>query len=339
MNDSKKYKLTVLGSSIVDVLSHQEEKFLGDNNLSKGSMQLVAYEEIKNLYDSLGSIKECSGGSAANTAAGFAMLGGKCAFIGKSKNDRLGELYREEIEKVGVEYTSEHTESGISTAKCLVLVTENADENGVKKFERTMITYLDAEIHLTENDINEETIKNSEVIFFEGYLFDNPEARKAVLKAVRIAEQNNIKVSFTLSDPFCVDRHREDFTDLVENHADMIFANEHEAAALFKKERFEDALEKFKPLNPLCFITRSEKGSVIVDGGKVNEIAPILHNQVTDVTGAGDIYASGVLYGLTHGMGLVESGNLGSACASEVVKQIGARPERNLKELLQKQAA
>lgn len=328
------FDIVVLGSSIVDLISYKPIDFLKENGLEKASMQLKEYDEIKNLYDKLGSATECSGGSAANSAAGAAMLGADCAFIGKTREDYLGKVFNREIEKAGVKHITQTTNQGLSTPKCIILVTEEEDKFGNKDIERTMATYLDPDVAICEDDIDEEIIKNAKIIFFEGYLYDNPNSKAAVEKAIKIAKENDTKVSFTLSDPFCVDRHRSDFVDVVENKADIIFANESEANSLYQSQDIRNILHKFTSLETISCITRSQNGSYIIKDGNVHDIEPVLHSEVYDVTGAGDIYAAGFLYGFVNEFPVEKSGHLASLCASEVIKYIGARPATDLKDLL-----
>ncbi len=330
----KKYKLLGLGSAIVDVISYGSEKFIKDNNLQKGSMTLVDAETADNLYSKMSSATECSGGSSANTCAGFGILGGDVAFLGKVKDDYLGRVFRKEIEKAQVDFPLPASSKGLSTSKCLIIVTEEEQASGRKKVERTMATYLEFDIIISKNDINEELIGSSEVIFFEGYLFDHPNSKEAVLKAIEIAKKVGTKIAFTLSDPNCIKRNKQDLLHIVKNYADLIFANEHEAEALFDEPNVRKNLANFTSLKATSCITRGEHGSYIVEKGKIYDIDSVRTDDIYDVTGAGDAYAAGFLYGYTHDLSPEKSGKLASMCATEVIKYIGGRPNTDLSILL-----
>ncbi|HCR86265.1 MAG TPA: adenosine kinase [Alphaproteobacteria bacterium] len=331
---NKEYGVIGLGSAIVDIISYKKQEFLDKNNLPKGAMKLVDAKTAKILYEQLGVATECSGGSSANTIAGFSLLGGKSAFIGKTKNDYLGKIFKKEIEKAGAKLIAEPSEKGASTSKCIIIVTEEELEGNRKRVERTMATYLDFDVLISEQDIKEEDIKNSEILFFEGYLFDNPDAKAAVKKAIKFAKIHNTKVAFTLSDPFCVQRHKNDFIKLCEQDADIIFANENESLALYEGADLREVLHKFIALNAISCLTKGDQGSYVIESGKIYDIEAVKVDEVYDVTGAGDMYAAGFLYGLTQNYNVEKCGHIASLCAAEVIKYLGARPVTDMKKLI-----
>ncbi len=332
----KKYQLIGIGSAILDVLSYKPSQFLKDNQLETGSMKLVDFDTAQKLYENLGSATECSGGSTANTVAAFSMLGGRSAFIGKTRDDFAGRVFKKELENVGAQFISQTTSAGLSTSKCVILVTEEEGFMGRKRVERTMATYLDPKVVIDESDINEEVIKSAEIIMAEGYLFDNKNSRAAVLKAAEIAKKHGVKFAFSLSDPFCVQRHKEDFTKIVESSVDILFANEHEAAALYGGEDIKRLLHKFTETPGIKCITKSENGSYVIVDGKLHDIEPVKTPAVYDVTGAGDCYAAGFLFGLANGHDAEISGKIASYTATEVIKYLGARPLTDLSVLYDK---
>jgi sugar/nucleoside kinase (ribokinase family) len=314
-----------VGNAIVDVLSQADEEFLSRLGLVKGAMKLIEAEEAEALYGSMGPGLEMSGGSAANTLAGLASLGGRGAYIGKVHDDTLGGVFTHDIRSLGVEFQTAPTSFGPPTARCLILVTPDA--------QRTMNTYLGACALLGPEDIDAELIKAAQVTYLEGYLFDRPEAKDAFRRAAAIAHAANRKVSLTLSDSFCVDRHREDFLDLVDNHVDILFANEQEITSLFETTDWDEAVAAVRERCEVAALTRSEKGSVIVGDSQTVPVPAAHVERVVDTTGAGDLYSSGFLYGVTHGADLAECGRLGSVCAAEVISHFGARPETSLRSL------
>jgi sugar/nucleoside kinase (ribokinase family) len=328
---NKTLKLLGIGNSIVDVIAYKDVQFLEQNNFPKGSMKLVDFKTCDDLYNQLGSAIECSGGSAANTLAGFAMLGGSASFVGKVKDDLFGNLFISELDKVGVKFVASPAKSGDPTGRCVIFVTEEKTVIGnMPKIERTMATYLGASTQISEADIKLELIEQAEVIFFEGYLFDSPSAAKAIYKAIEIAEASDTKIAFTLSDPFCVDRHREEFRKLVDKHVDILFSNESEIKSLFQIEETNKALSKLQGVCEVACITRGDKGSYIIWGDGIYDIEVAKVDEVYDVTGAGDLYAAGFLYGYTHNLGPEKSGKLASQCAAEVIKYLGGRPNTRL---------
>jgi len=314
-----------IGNAIVDVLARASDAMLGELGLAKGSMTLVDAEAAHALYRKMGPAIECSGGSAANTIAGIASLGGRAAFIGKVKSDTLGAVFRHDIVSLGVHFATSPAADGAATARCLVFVTPDA--------QRTLQTYLGASVELGPEDIDADVVAAAEITYLEGYLYDPPRAQAAFRKACDIAHTAGRKVALSLSDPFCVNRHRSAFRALVEGEVDILFANEHEIMALYETRRFEEAIEAVRGECEIACLTRSDKGSLILseEGLEVIEAAPVA--KVVDTTGAGDLYAAGFLYGHTHGYGVRASARLASLCAAEVIGHLGARPETPLGEL------
>lgn len=317
-----KLDVVSIGNAIVDVLSRTEDDFLVNNHIKKGAMTLIEAAQAEALYSKMGPAMEMSGGSAANTAAGLASLGAKVGYIGKVGPDQLGNVFRHDIRAAGVTFETPGLTHGAPTARCMVMITPDA--------QRTMCTYLGACVLLTHHDLDEDMIKGAKVTYLEGYLFDREQAKEAFRQAAKMAHAAGKKVALTLSDPFCVDRHRDEFLELVKNHVDILFANEQEILSLYKT----DDVSKVKPHCELAMITRSEKGSVIVhEKGRINVKAePVA--RVMDTTGAGDLYAAGFLYGYTQGKPLEVCGRIASIAAAEIVAQVGARPQRNLAKLL-----
>ncbi len=314
-----------IGNAIVDVLAHAGDIFLEDNGLNKGAMTLVDAARAAELYEAMGPAMEISGGSAANTLVALASLGGHGAFIGKVRNDQLGGIFRHDIQAAGVAFDTPAASSGPPTARCLIFVTPDA--------QRTMQTYLGACVDLSPGDIDEKMVAAAKVTYLEGYLWDPPQAKQAFLKAAEIAHKAGRKVALSLSDPFCVERHRKEFRDLVAKHVDILFANEHEIQSLFETESFDDVFQHIRGMCDVAALTRSERGSVIVSGEEVHIIDAMPMGDVVDSTGAGDAYAGGFLYGLTRGFDLAHCGHLASLAAGEVISHFGARPESSLAEL------
>jgi len=274
----------------------------------------------------MGPGPECSGGSAANTIAGLASLGGRGAFIGKVHDDTLGKVFSHDIRAMGVTFQTLPALTGEPTARCLVFVTPDA--------QRTMQTFLGASSSLGPADVDEALVADAAVTYLEGYLWDPPQAKAAFIKAAEIAHQADRLVALSLSDPFCVDRHRDDFLTLVNDHVDVLFANEDEITALYQTDDFDTALQKVRVQCKIAALTRSEKGSVVVSGDAVHVIDAEPVATVKDTTGAGDSFAAGFLYGLTQGHDLATAAQIGSIAAAEVISHLGARPETSLKELV-----
>jgi fructokinase len=332
---NKKYDLLAIGNAIVDVISYQTKEFLDQNNLAKGSMTLVDLDTSKNLYQKLSTGTECSGGSAANSAAGFALLGGKAAFHGKVKDDYLGKVFKKEIEKAGVEYLTSFSEKEGDTAKCIIFVTEEESKLGKKTVERTMATHLDFNIIIEAEDILEEQVKSSNIVFFEAYLLDTDLGKSAVRKSIKTAKENNIKVAMSLSDQFCIERHMDEITKIVEEDIDIVFGNQQEYETLFKEEDIRKIYHKILNDEKIYCITKSEHGSTIVNNGAIYDIEATKVENVYDVTGAGDLYVSGFLYGFSRGWDFERCGKLASLCSADVIKQIGARPIYDISYLIE----
>ena len=311
-----------IGNAIVDVIAHAEESFITENRLKKGAMTLIDAEQARSLYDKMGPAIEMSGGSAANTIAGLAALGGETGFIGKVCDDELGDVFRHDITAVGVVFSTPALTDQPPTARCLIVVTPDA--------QRTMHTYLGASVELGPEDIDAGLIASAQITYLEGYLWDRPKAKEAFRTAATIARKAGRKVALTLSDVFCVERHRESFRELIEGHCDILFGNEDEMRALYQTQSLEDAFAAVRGECGIVAITRSEKGSLIMEGPTLFEVAAAPVDRIVDTTGAGDLYAAGFLHGLTRGKHLAECGRIGSFAAAEVLSHFGARPECDL---------
>ena len=318
--------VAALGNAIVDVIVKVENSFLVDNSIEKGVMTVIDADQAEALYNKLVVETEMSGGSAANTVAGLASMGGRGAFIGKVRNDELGAIFQRDIRSLGVRFDTPPATSGAGTARCLVLVTEDA--------ERTMNTYLGACVGLETEDVDADLIRASDVTYLEGYLWDPPGAKAAFRRALRIAHESGRAVALTLSDPFCVDRYREEFAELVAESVDILFANEREIISLYKAKDLTDAVRQVRSHCKVAALTLGARGSMVVSGSEVHtvEVAPVA--QVVDTTGAGDMYAAGFLFGYTGGYDLATCGAYGSIAAAEVISHYGARPVTPLSELI-----
>ncbi|MGB1627521.1 MAG: adenosine kinase, partial [Miltoncostaeaceae bacterium] len=277
-------------------------------------------------YGTLGPGVECSGGSAANTVVGAAMLGVRTAFVGRVRDDQLGHVFTHDIRAAGVQFDTAPATDGPETAVCMVMVTPDA--------HRTMCTHLGASIELGPDDVDEALVRNSAVLYLEGYLWDPPGAREAMRRAIRIAKDEGRAVALSLSDPFAVDRHRADFLDLVDNDVDILFANEHELTSLYGIDDLDTAFNEVMPLVKVAACTRGEHGAVIVGDGETHVIPAEPAVQVVDTTGAGDLFAAGFLAGWTQGRNLHGCGRMGAVAAAEVISHLGARPEADLRALV-----
>ncbi len=311
-----------IGNAIVDVLVHADDAFLDAHGLAKGAMALIDAEQAASLYADMGPGVEVSGGSAANTLAGLAALGGAGAFVGMVCDDQLGQVFAHDIRAAGVAFDTPPAAEGPPTARCLIVVTPDA--------QRTMSTYLGACVELGPGDVDEALVAAARITYLEGYLWDPSGAKEAFRKAHRIAHQNGRQVALSLSDPFCVDRHRDEFLDLVADHIDVLFANEVEITSLYRVDSFDEALQQVRGHCEIAALTRSGKGSVIVAGDEVHVVDAHPVERVVDTTGAGDLFAAGFLHGVTQGWGLARSARLGGLVAAEVIGHIGARPEADL---------
>ena len=314
-----------IGNALVDVLSQESEAFVTAQRLVKGAMQLVDEARASELYAAMGPAVEVSGGSAANTIVGVASFGGRAHYVGKVRDDQLGEVFRHDLRSVGVGYSTSAATSGPATGRCLIVVTPDA--------QRTLTTYLGASVQLGPADVDKGVIERAAILYLEGYLFDPPEAQRAFHAAAGVAHAAGRKVALTLSDPFCVDRHRAAFRDLVERHVDILFANEAEIRALYEAADFDAALQQVRRHCAVAALTRSERGSVVVAGDDVHVIDAHPVRAVVDTTGAGDLYAAGFMFGLSRGRSLQACGRLGSLAAAEVISYVGARPQTPLAQL------
>jgi sugar/nucleoside kinase (ribokinase family) len=323
-----RYDVVGIGNAIVDIIGRCDDVFLHKHDLRKGFMRLVDAEEAERLYALLGTGIERSGGSAANTIAGLASFGARSAFIGRVAEDQFGEVFAHDIRAIGVAFDTPPATGGAPTATCIIFVTPDG--------ERTMNTFLGASTELGPQEIDEALIISAQVTYLEGYLFDKPDAKEAFRRAADIAAKAGRKTALTLSDAFCVDRHRNDFRKLVHHGVDILFANEKEITALYEVNRFEEAVAAVRRDCEIAVLTRSERGSVIVTERATIDIRPEPVAKVVDVTGAGDLYAAGFLFGFTRGLSLADCGRLGSLAAAEVIGHIGARPEQPLKQLARK---
>lgn len=323
---SSLFEVVGLGNAIVDVLCVVDDSLLVTQSLRKGSMQLVDEEYAEALYAQMGPATECSGGSAANTLAGMASLGSACAFIGKVRDDELGAIFTHDLRSVGVRFQTKPATQGPGTGRCLVMVTQDA--------QRTMTTYLGACSHVREEDIDPALISNADITYVEGYLWDDPATKQAIRKAISIAKQSTKKVSLTLSDRYCVERHREEFHAMVKESVNVLFSNEPEIMALTQTKTVEDAIAAMRNQCPLAVITRSEKGCIILQGDQTVEVPGVFVRNVVDTTGAGDLFAAGFLYGYVRGWELEQCGALGNRCGAEIIQHIGARSQFPLNKLL-----
>ncbi|HXD97918.1 MAG TPA: adenosine kinase [Candidatus Acidoferrum sp.] len=314
-----------IGNALVDVLSQEDEAFLAGQGLVKGAMQLVDEARARELYAAMGPAVEISGGSAANTIVGVASFGGRAHYVGKVRDDQLGEVFSHDLRAVGVGYSTPAATTGPPTGRCLIVVTPDA--------QRTLTTYLGASVHLGPGEIDKRLIERASILYLEGYLFDPPEAQRAFRAAADMAHAAGRKVALTLSDPFCVDRHRDAFRELVERHVDVLFANEAEIRSLYRTTDFDGALRQVRGHCAVAALTRSERGSVVVAGDEVHVIAASPVKTVVDTTGAGDLYAAGFMIGLSRGLDPATCGRLGSLAAAEVISHVGARPQTPLAEL------
>jgi sugar/nucleoside kinase (ribokinase family) len=320
------YDVVGIGNALVDVIAHADEAFLVGEGLVKGSMNLVDTDRAVQLYGNLAAAVEMSGGSAANTMCGIASFGGRAAYIGKVSDDDLGQVFGHDLRAVGVQFRAGTLEPGVPTGRSIILVTPDA--------ERTMNTYLGSASLLEPDDVHEQTVAAGQVLYMEGYLYDRPEAMEAFRFAAKVAHANGRKVSLSLSDSFCVDRHRDAFLALVADDVDILFGNEDEVTSLYEARSFDAAIERARGECQLAAITCGSRGSLVVTPDEVIEVPcePVEH--VLDTTGAGDLYAAGFLFGLTHGRPLAECGNLGSIAAAEVISHVGPRPLVELRSLL-----
>ncbi len=322
-----RYDVLTVGNAIVDIIARAEEDFLVKENITKAAMNLIDAERAEHLYSVMGPAIEASGGSASNTAAGVASLGGQAAYFGKVADDHLGGIFTHDIRAIGVNFDTKPLDGTPPTARSMIFVTPDG--------ERTMNTYLGACVELGPEDIDADVVASSKVTYFEGYLWDPPRAKDAIRLAAKIAHENDRQVAITLSDSFCVDRYRVEFLDLMRSGTvDIIFANDAEIKSLYQTVDLETALNALKNDVGLAVVTQGENGSIVVapEGRVVVDAHPI--ERLEDTTGAGDLYASGFLFGLTQGRSMEDCAKIGGLAAAEVIEHIGPRPQVSLKDLL-----
>jgi sugar/nucleoside kinase (ribokinase family) len=314
-----------IGNALVDVISSVDDDFIAAHDFPRGATTMVELDRAETVYADLPPAQEISGGSCANTIAGLASFGASVAFIGRVRDDQLGKVYTHDLRSLGVHFDVSPATTGPATGRCLVMVTPDA--------QRTQCTYLGASTFIGPEDVDPDVVARAQVTYLEGYLWDQPPAKDAIRKAAAAARDAGRRVALTLSDPFCVERHRSEFRALVEHEIDVLFANETEICSLYEVDDFDAALQRVRRHCQIAALTRSERGSVVVAGDEVHVIDAHPVDRVVDTTGAGDQYAAGFLYGLTRGLDLGTCGRLGSAAAAEVISHFGARPLVSLAEL------
>ena len=323
---NKNFDLIGLGNAIVDIIVNIEDEFLEINNLDKGPMNLITSDQSQTLLKNCKVIKQISGGSSANTVVCLAELGNYVQFIGRVKNDQFGNFFSSDIKKSKTTFNTPPTNEGASTAHSIILITPDA--------QRTMCTYLGASIEFEPKDIDFSVLKESKYLYLEGYLWDSELAKKAFIKAAQIAKQSNTKIILSLSDSFCVDRHRESFLELIDNYVDIVFCNESEVLSLFKKDKLADCQEDLSSLCELVVVTLGSNGSLVVNNDNIVVIKSMTKEKVIDTTGAGDIYAGGFIHGLINNYSLKKCGEIGSICAGHIITQLGSRSNIDFRELI-----
>jgi sugar/nucleoside kinase (ribokinase family) len=316
-----------IGNALVDVISSVDAAFVQAHGFPHGATTMVDLEQAESVYEDLPPAQEISGGSCANTIAGLASFGATAAFIGRVRDDQLGKVYTHDLRSLGVHFDVAPATTGPATGRCLVMVTPDA--------QRTQCTYLGASTYIAPEDVDPVVVAGGQVTYLEGYLWDQPSAKDAIRKAAAAARAADRRVSLTLSDPFCVDRHRTEFRALVEHEIDVLFANEVEICSLYEVDDFDSALQRVRHHCQIAALTRSERGSIVVAGDELHVVDASPVDRVVDTTGAGDQYSAGFLYGLTRGHDLATCGHLGSAAAAEVISHFGARPLVSLADLAQ----
>ncbi len=326
-----KYDVIALGNAIMDVIASVDDAFLEDKEIPKARTNLIDEARADYLYNELPEDRlETSGGSAGNTVAALMSFGGKAGFMGKVADDSLGEAYIQDMERIGAVFSGSPLKGGLTTARSMIAVTPDG--------ERSMNTFLGASTEFSADDVDETLIQQSTWLYLEGYLFDKPAAKTAFVHASEIAQKAGCKVAVTMSDVFCVERHRESFQYLVRDHIDLVFANEDELKSLYEKDDFDDALKALAENTRFAAVTRSEKGSVVLKDGEISHVPTTPLEKVVDATGAGDAYAAGVFYGLSLNAEMTRCAELGHLAAAEVISHYGPRPVANLHELAAKKA-
>ncbi|MEM1370662.1 MAG: adenosine kinase [Pseudomonadota bacterium] len=321
----KPYDVLGIGNAIVDIIAKCDDALLAKHDAPKGSMRLIDGNAMDAIFADMSSSIQASGGSASNTMVGIASFGGKSAFIGKLADDAFGKTFAEDLKAAGVEFQGTPIKSDLATGRSLILVTPDG--------QRTMNTALGISSNLSPADVDEAEIAKAKIVYLEGYLFDRDDAKAAFQRAAQLAKTTGAKVALTLSDAFCVERHRDSFLELIRNDVDILFANEAEILSLYQTEDFAIAVSNAAADTALAALTRSENGSLILADDERIEIAALPVEAVVDTTGAGDLYAAGFLYGLSQSDDLKKAGQLGSLAASEIISHLGARPERSLQTL------
>ena len=321
------FDVLTIGNALVDVIARVDEAFVARENLVKGSMNLIEETRAEELYAHMGPAAETSGGSAGNTAAGVASFGGRAAYFGKVRDDQLGSIFAHDMKAIGVHFATLKATQGPATARSFILVTPDG--------ERTMNTYLGACVNLTPADVEAHVVEAAKVTYMEGYLYDKPEAKLAFREAAKIARDAGRLTAITLSDSFCVERHRADFLDLIKSNIDIVFANESEITSLYQTHNFDGAATAIARDCPLAVLTRGELGCVVVKGSERIVVPAFPIAELVDATGAGDLFASGFLFGHTRAKPLRQCATLGALAAAEVISHIGPRPEVNLAKLAQ----
>ena len=324
----QKYHVAGLGNAIMDVIAAVDDQFLLDHGIAKGAMTLIDEFRAQELHKALAGSVQVPGGSAANTMAGIASLGGRAVFLGKVRDDVLGRSFGESLNALGVDYTTRRAADGSSTASSMIAVTPDG--------QRSMNTYLGACREMAPEDVDTREVAAAKILYIEGYLWDAEAAKQASRKAMQAAEDAGTQIALSLSDSFCVGRFREEFLDLMQHKLDIIFANEDEAKSLFETEDFGIVTERMNAWGGIAAITRSAEGCVVIKGGEIHAVPARPVAKLVDTTGAGDQFAAGFLFGLTHGKGLADCGRLGSLAAAEVISHVGPRPETSLKALAAK---
>jgi sugar/nucleoside kinase (ribokinase family) len=315
-----------IGNALVDVLDHKPHEFIDRHDLAKGTMSLIDEDRAHQLYAAMAPALEMSGGSAANTMVGIASLGGTAAYIGRVRDDQLGQSFADDLRASGVEFSVPPATDGPPTGRCIIVVTPDA--------QRTMNTYLGASTDLGPGDVDPDLIARAKLIYLEGYLWDRPSAKDAFRKAAGLAHESGQRVALTLSDPFCVDRHRESFVELIDGAVDVLFANEEEIVSLFQVDSFDEAVRQVRGRVSVAALTRGARGSVVIAGRDTHDIPPF-PVPVRDTTGAGDLYAAGFMHGLAQDWPLDRCGRLGSAAAAHIIARTGARPHEPLAPLIE----
>jgi sugar/nucleoside kinase (ribokinase family) len=321
----QKYDVAGLGNAIMDVIAAVDDQFLLTHQIAKGAMTLIDEFRAEELHKALGDSVQEAGGSAANTMAGIASLGGRAVFLGKVRDDALGARFGESLKALGVHYTTSPAQGGSPTASSMIAVTPDG--------QRSMNTFLGACREMTPADVNEDEVASAKILYIEGYLWDADEAKAASRKAIGAAKTVGNRVALSLSDSFCVGRFRDEFLNLMRHDLDILFANEDEAKSLFETEDFDIVVERMAAWGGLAAITRSAKGCVVIKGSEIQAVPAKPVSKLVDTTGAGDLFAAGFLFGLTRERDLAVCGRLGALAAAEIISHYGARPEASLKTL------